>query len=148
MALCSKGHNANSIRLRRVILLRSDIRPSPSDIRYASFGRRIEYNCSVYRTISLLRQQKYHAVADSISLKTIRKCALAHHTKWRIIEKSRYGIKSISAFLLSFRVHPYPVARFLIFRLRAIRGEECIPQNAHHKDAPQNRAWWPQCRRG
>ena len=37
-ALCSWGHNANSIRLWRVVLLRSDIRLTPSDIRYASFG--------------------------------------------------------------------------------------------------------------
>ena len=36
MALCSYGHNANSIRLRRVILLRSDIRLATSDIRFAS----------------------------------------------------------------------------------------------------------------
>ena len=31
------GYHANSIRLRRVILLRSVIRLTPSDIRYASF---------------------------------------------------------------------------------------------------------------
>ena len=31
--------------------------------------------------ISLLRQQKYHAVEDSISLKTIRKSALTHHPR-------------------------------------------------------------------
>ena len=56
-----------SIRLRRVILLRSDIRRMSSDIRFASLGGRIEYH------ISLLRQQKYHAVEDSISLKSYRK---------------------------------------------------------------------------
>ena len=29
-----------------------------------------------------LAKQKYHAVKDSISLKTIRKCALTHHRRW------------------------------------------------------------------
>ena len=37
-------YHANSIRLRRVLLLRSYIRLMPSDIRFASF-RQIEYHC-------------------------------------------------------------------------------------------------------
>ena len=57
------------IRLRRVLLLRSDIRLAPSDIRFASFGG--EYNITAERSgaISLLRKQKYHADEVSISLK-------------------------------------------------------------------------------
>ena len=39
------GVSRNSIRLRRVILLRSDIRLTPNDICFASF-RRIEYHCA------------------------------------------------------------------------------------------------------
>ena len=51
------------IRLRRVLLLRSDIRLTPSGIRFASLGG--EYNITAERSgaISLLRKQKYHAVA-------------------------------------------------------------------------------------
>ena len=58
--------------LRRVILLRSDIRPMPSGIRFASFGG--EYNITAERSgeISLLRKQKYPADKVSISLKTIQ----------------------------------------------------------------------------
>ena len=60
------------IRLRRVLLLRSDIRLTPSDIRFASLGG--EYNITAERSgaISLLRKQKYHADKVSISLKTFR----------------------------------------------------------------------------
>jgi len=45
------------IRLRRVLLLRSDIRLTPSDIRFASFGG--EYNITAERSgaISLLRSK-------------------------------------------------------------------------------------------
>ena len=59
------------IRLRRVLLLRSDIRLTPSDIRFASLGG--EYNITAERSgaISLLRKQKYHADEVSISLKTL-----------------------------------------------------------------------------
>ena len=58
--------------LRRVLLLRSDIRLTPSDIRFASLGG--EYNITAERSeaISLLRKQKYHADKVSISLKTFR----------------------------------------------------------------------------
>jgi len=50
-------------------LLRSDIRLTPSDIRYASFkANRISLQGDA-SAISLLRQQKYNAVEDSISLK-------------------------------------------------------------------------------
>ena len=57
------------IRLRRVLLLRSDIRLTPSGIRFASLGG--EYNITAERSeaISLLRKQKYHADKVSISLK-------------------------------------------------------------------------------
>ena len=57
--------------LRRVLLLRSDIRLTPSGIRFASFGG--EYNITAEQSgaISLLRKQKYHADEVSISLKTI-----------------------------------------------------------------------------
>ena len=60
------------IRLRRVLLLRSDIRLTPSGIRFASLGG--EYNITAERSeaISLLCKQKYHADEVSISLKTIR----------------------------------------------------------------------------
>ena len=45
------------IRLRRVLLLRSDIRLTPSDIRFASFGG--EYNITAERSgaISLLQSK-------------------------------------------------------------------------------------------
>ena len=57
------------IRLRRVLLLRSDIRLTPSGICFASLGG--EYNITAERSgaISLLRKQKYHADEVSISLK-------------------------------------------------------------------------------
>ena len=57
------------IRLRRVLLLCSDIRLTPSDIRFASLGG--EYNITAEQSgaISLLRKQKYHADEVSISLK-------------------------------------------------------------------------------
>ena len=57
--------------LRRVLLLRSDIRLAPSGIRFASLGG--EYNITAERSgaISLLRKQKYHADEVSISLKTL-----------------------------------------------------------------------------
>jgi len=50
-------------------LLRSDIRLTPSGIRFASLGG--EYNITAERSgaISLLRKQKYHADEVSISLK-------------------------------------------------------------------------------
>ena len=59
------------IRLRRVLLLCSDIRLTPSDIRFASLGG--EYNITAERSgaISLLRKQKYHADEVGISLKTL-----------------------------------------------------------------------------
>ena len=49
------------IRLRRVILLRSDIQLTPSDIRFASFGG--EYN------ITEAARLQYHADEVSISPK-------------------------------------------------------------------------------
>ena len=69
MALCPGGHNAISVCFWNLA----------SVVNITSRGR-IEYNRFVYRTISLLRQQKYHAVQDSISLKAIGKCALVCYT--------------------------------------------------------------------
>ena len=57
------------IRLRRVILLRSYIRLTPSDIRFASFGG--EYNITEAKGFNItFAKQKYHADNVSISLKT------------------------------------------------------------------------------
>ena len=53
-------YRANSIRLRRVLLLRSDIRLTPSYICYASLGR-IEYHRSRKASISL-------SLCDNITL--------------------------------------------------------------------------------
>ena len=69
--------NANSIRLWRVILLCSDIRLSPSGIRYASFwanrislqGNALKYHFCEAK----IAKQKYHAIEDSISLDTFGK---------------------------------------------------------------------------
>ena len=72
------GHSAISIRLRRVILLRRDIR-------YASFGRRIEYDCSVCKTISF--------AAEKIS-----RCRRQHITKnYRVLyaERFLFGCESL-----------------------------------------------------
>ena len=56
------------IRLRRVILLRSDIRLTPSGIRFASFGG--EYNITeAVRLQYHCRLRQYHADEVSISLK-------------------------------------------------------------------------------
>jgi len=53
--------------LRRVILLRSDIRLSPSDIRFASFGG--EYNITETAGFNItFSKRKYHFVEDGISL--------------------------------------------------------------------------------
>jgi len=57
-------YHANSIRLRRVLLLRSDIRLTPSDIRYASLmANRISlkpqgFNITGRRAISLFAKQR------------------------------------------------------------------------------------------
>ena len=57
------------IRLRRVLLLRSDIRLTPSGIRFASFGG--EYNITeVVRLQYHCRLRQYHADEVGISLKT------------------------------------------------------------------------------
>ena len=56
------------IRLRRVLLLRSDIRLLPSDIRFASFGGEYNITVSVANNITFAKQ-KYHADEVSISLK-------------------------------------------------------------------------------
>ena len=55
--------------LRRVLLLRSDIRLTPSGIRFASLGG--EYNITEAEGFNItFAQQKYHADEVSISLKT------------------------------------------------------------------------------
>ena len=59
------------IRLRRVLLLRSDIRLTPSDIRFASFGG--EYNITEAEGFNItFAQQKYHADEVSISLNSLQ----------------------------------------------------------------------------
>ena len=59
------------IRLRRVILLRSDIRLTPSDIRFASFGG--EYNITATNGSNItFAKQKYHADEVSISLNSLQ----------------------------------------------------------------------------
>ena len=44
-----------------------------------------------------------------------RKCALTHHRKWWCHRKSRYGYKSISAILLSFRTQGKLYCTFCTF---------------------------------
>ena len=57
------------IRLRRVLLLRSYIRLTPSDIRFASFGGEYNITATVGSNITFA-EQKYHAERKrSISLK-------------------------------------------------------------------------------
>ena len=61
--------------LRRVLLLRSDIRLMPSDIRFASFGG--EYNITATNGSNItFAEQKYHADEVGISLKLFTLCML------------------------------------------------------------------------
>ena len=62
------------IRLRRVILLRSDIRLTPSDIRFAS--SRGEYNITARRCLAIslpVREISLFALAKNITFSTNRK---------------------------------------------------------------------------
>ncbi len=68
------------IRLRRVVLLRSDIRLAPSDIRFASFGG--EYNITETAGFNItFSKRKYHSDEVGISQKAQNDMCVQSHTQ-------------------------------------------------------------------
>ena len=57
-------------------------------------------------------QQKYHAVEDSISLKTVRKCALTRHCMCQCNRKEPIRNKLHIGFFMSFRLQLYATSFF------------------------------------
>ena len=102
------------IRLRRVILLRSDIRLMPSGIRFASF--RGEYNITEAARLHYhCRLRQYHADEVGISLKTFFTPLQIHIFSYHIKRRTPLGVLLLRSNLISYnnwgRAFPRPRGR-------------------------------------
>ena len=115
------------IRLRRVLLLRSGIRLSPSDIRYASLGG--EYNITATTELQSNSEQyhcclqQYHADTVSISLPIwycicVYKCSACQ-------EKRTENVKHSLSFSCQFEYTALWTAPLCVPAIEQVRNEIC-----------------------